>query len=762
MGRIVTNNRTVDILIEYIKDLLFNSVVKMQIDADELETVDSIRNADLYLASIDNTINFDMYNYDRIPLLNAGIPEKYIQSCMINRYVIPIQYRDKVLEEQRKYTIETYEETNDYYRMLNGIPKYKDDDSLLIVNYKSRRDYIHNFSDTDIEFMRVEGVLDNLIRSNPDKRYLQFLGKRRVSFYKSRKGTPFSLLYVPYIESIEIREKFIRLYEKNRVYTLKTVYSDAFEYLSNMYDNFISVFILIQTAVDLINDLPEIIVRKDFFDEMAIRDMFISHGVTHFPEIPFRYQLKMVKNLNTLLKYKSSDKNLIDICKLFGFDNITVFKYYLLKDRKMVGGEFIDPEYIINPDGSIGEPIKGSEYELKFVKVPLGENPDDYIRNDTNHLTYEEVVYNDIFWNGPGSTEELHEEIKYKILEQEFNYVHSKYISIDTLHDMASLSFEMVYFFNMVFDLIPKEELLVMKVKEIDYNVYFKMTDLICVLYILMYIRFDIEDNILDTQGKVLHVTKFNFEVNMSQIYNYIKEKRFTPEELGLEEFLIPDAPITTYSELIDIYVRNRNIYRHLKLMMQKADRYHMYKIYKDLFDSLMISQLNTSIFRDEYGNFAGTYTNYIKSRDPILYKFIKDLEAMEESDRISKCITTIDSIVQSMEEYIKSDDFEFSFSSMSNISAELIKGYLYKVIAFYKSYTVELLGLNTLYVINDQVENRMNFIDDLKLKSIYNFVNPNKDHYVDPDRVIFGRKSIRKFTNIGIEDDILIEEKYN
>ena len=41
----------------------------------------------------------------------------------------------------------------------------------------------------------------------------------------------------------------------------------------------------------------------------------------------------MLKNLNLLLKYKSSTKNMIDICKLFGFSDVRVFNYYLFKER---------------------------------------------------------------------------------------------------------------------------------------------------------------------------------------------------------------------------------------------------------------------------------------------------------------------------------------------------------------------------------------------------------------------------------------------
>ena len=46
-------------------------------------------------------------------------------------------------------------------------------------------------------------------------------------------------------------------------------------------------------------------------------------------------------------KYKSTAKCMVEICSLFGFDSVNIFKYYMLKDRN------IDPitnEYVFNYD----------------------------------------------------------------------------------------------------------------------------------------------------------------------------------------------------------------------------------------------------------------------------------------------------------------------------------------------------------------------------------------------------------------------------
>ena len=56
--------------------------------------------------------------------------------------------------------------------------------------------------------------------------------------------------------------------------------------------------------------------------------IFESNGVKYFKDIPLRYQIALVKNLNKLIKFKSTDKCIVDIISLFGFRNINAFKYY--------------------------------------------------------------------------------------------------------------------------------------------------------------------------------------------------------------------------------------------------------------------------------------------------------------------------------------------------------------------------------------------------------------------------------------------------
>ena len=98
----------------------------------------------------------------------------------------------------------------------------------------------------------------------------------------------------------------------------------------------------------------------------------------------------MIKNIHTLLKYKSSAQCMVDICSLFGFDNIKVFKYYLLKDHNV---DLATGDYVYDED-----PEK--QFTLKFIKLPLEDNVNDYIRVPSNHIDYDEITEGDVTWDG--------------------------------------------------------------------------------------------------------------------------------------------------------------------------------------------------------------------------------------------------------------------------------------------------------------------------------------------------------------------------
>lgn len=338
--------------------------------------------------------------------------------------------KTSIAKDMEEYYVKNFKEPNNYYRTYVGLPplingvEYEDTlchtynettktfidfgnvliDELIPAEIKIIYPTTHwqikisDFDAYDISILNQYGVLeaykDLLIQNGLDPessryKYLNYLGDNRLDIYNCRKAEKFALMYVPTVDNDTVRDKFIDKYTINRDYILRTVYSDAYKFESDYYDKFIIIFILITTVMDMLIDIQDMLINREVFDARCIKYLFEAYGVPFYSEIPVKYQQAMLKNLNTLIKYKSSTRNMVDICNLFGFHDINVFEYYMFKQRD------IDPStgsFIFNDKTYVDY-----KPEDLYVKDPGGKYPDadgihytklsEYIDKDKFYIT---------------------------------------------------------------------------------------------------------------------------------------------------------------------------------------------------------------------------------------------------------------------------------------------------------------------------------------------------------------------------------------
>lgn len=717
-----------DELIFSLKKITETCVLKNQEQANNLETLESQRDSDLYLACIENRVTYKSFSYDQKDLEEVGIPDSIMDECLRDKNNIPEFFREPLRTRKIEFTISAYVEFNDYYRMLNGNPKIEDK-GIKITEDMIPNDiqgidisnYLHEMTDTEIDILYVFGVIDEVIKLHPDKKYLNYMGSKRISIYLSRTSVDHQLLYVTQDVPREVLTRFKEKIELNRVFTMKTIYSDAFKIGSDYYDHFIRSFILIQTMMDMITELPDMIIKKEIFDIRMVQLILESNGIEFFQEIPFRYQIAMVRNINRLIKFKSTTKNIVDICTLFGFDNIKVFKYYLLKHRNVneVGEYEFNYTEVLDPETENMVTVEDADkdFELRFIKVPIDDVADDYIQDNSKYIDYDETVETDKYWNA----DLQHEFVKSSILYKEFNYVQSKYLSVDTLYSMSELSFEMIYFYNMVFDDVKVEELLTLRVPAINGIGVFKFVDILCYLYALMYEYRGVVDDLMDTPTKIMHMKGFNFKANMAELGSYVAKQGYTLEDLGVSDFQVPDTAILSYNQLMDIFTRNKNVHDHIIHELSTANNKQIYDIYKTLYDSLMLTELNMEFFKKKDGTVATTYTDFLRERDPILYNSILQIRNMDSQDvKREKISIIIDATIFEIEQLIDLDKYKFMFAHLPAVSAEAVKYYVYKVVNFFKSYKVDIMSINTVYIFDNKLDNKIKMIDSAFIQYFY------------------------------------------
>lgn len=794
--KVYSDNPYVDELVYYTMQLGIYTTLKLKQKADDNETLEILKKAGTYIACIEGNAVLGLFDYFPFEVLTstidsdgrpygAGLPANLATSIVINPknvFNLSKEAQNDVLNAMKIWYVENYIEENEYYRMLNGLPPkgYPDvyvEEWMGDIPTLDLSIPVHLMDKGAISILDSAGVLDVLYQEDPKNReFIKHLGSKKIDIYTARKAGPFDPLYIPDIDSESIKEMYMEKLLNNRTYTMKAVYSEAFKYNSDYYDNIMAIFIVMITMIDIISRVQEFITRKEIFDIRSCEYLFQSYGVEFFPEIPLKYQIAMVKNIHTLLKYKSTAKCMVDICSLFGFDNIKVFKYYLLKDRNI---DLSTGEYSFTGDNE-------EDFTLKFIKLPLEDDIDDYIRMPSNHIDYDEITEGDPTWDGGLD----HEAVKAEILKEQFNIVRTKYISIDTIYDIAKISAEISYFFNMLHDNYEAEELLKVRIPFIDGSTQFRLVDVFDLLTALSYYYYGMQDTLMDTQEKVLFVNGFNFKADLAELAASLERTGHTLHAMEqLKKFQIPESQIPSFEQMMAMYVNNLDVRDELIKGMQEADNLRVFLVYKKLYDSLMVVQLNMDRYKrddaplnppndkiilgeythnnmpdgyvgaytliDEYWHrmiridrdtlkwvpatelyyytndeYDATYTEYFRNKIPTFYYELMDILVIEDSDdRKQRISTMIDNIVITLENYINLDDFQSLLHGLPAVSAEAVKQYIAKVINFFKSYKVDFLGLNTIYYLDDKLDGMIRIIDDVFLFRNFTKVEKIKIH---------------------------------
>ena len=724
----VTDNPLLDQIIYECQSMIYEGIVfKNEEEANKYETLSTIQLSDRYADIIEGKSTFEYFEYgldllNQIPYLTAD--DKRLMAR--NNALIPLAARDLLHKLAVEKFLANYEESNNYYRKLNGLPDMNTAGIILSSDLAAmiKTDdfdfgkYVHEMNGEEINILRVFGVLDELKERYPDQEYLNYLGERKINPYVARKLPNFSVLYLPSSESTEVHNKFLECLERNRVFFLKTVYSDAYKYGSDYYDNFIIIMILLQSFADMISLAPEYIIRRELFDLRTIQYVFESQGCEFYPEIPLKYQKRLVRNLNRLIKYKSSDKNLVDIASLFGFDDIQLFKYYILRIPIMNEDGTYRHDTVEDPKTGEDIPDYENNFELKFLRVPIDGIADEHIKDHSNFKDYDSVTLQDKYWDGPYT----HEHIKKLILEKEFNMCITKYISVDSVYSLTELSFQLVYFINMVmYNGSIDNSKVTLQIPEISSTAEFSFIDTLICLYSLMYIYNGFEDDIFYDPIQVMAIKGFNFETDMAALATYVHEQGFTLEELGVSDFQIPKNGILTWNQLIEVYLKNKDIHKHLIEQIKKANNKKMYDIYYTIYQSLMVTKLNFDYYRKLDGRVPPRYCDYLEMKGSTLYSIIQDCkETPKLEDRRLKVTKYINDIVENIFIYLDKEEFQFIFQNIPTISLDFIRTYMFKVLNFFKSYKVDILNTNTIYKFDDKLGNKIKMIDEIIFKYLF------------------------------------------
>lgn len=679
------------------KDIVWKDTQK----ALQYESIDENYAVQQFIHAKRGDLTFDnILFFDRNVLIHAGIAPELISACLNNPKNIPDDLRDYVASLQVKYIIENYEEKNEYYRMLNGMPPVGDTDFFYNTKYPSISDSttpLHELPITQLYNLEIMGYLDELYQANKDKKYLLHLASKKIDPYIARIADRFSILYVNNSEFTKINIDFRDTYNSCRYALLRSMYAPERRKDNDLYDNFMAMCVLFMTLQQMLAKYLGADITRDFYDYESLKYVYDSYGVPFYASIPLEYHTKIIKNVNVLLSCKGSTQVFFKLFDIFNFGNMDVFDFYILKTHRFVDGK---PVFKYNADGTED---KRAMYELKFGQVELYNNPPLELSNPLNHESYENMTIGDPYWIND-------KDLLDKLYETEFNYLESKYIGIRTVFDLMAMVYESCLFFKMMIDNRNTNSGIMLYFNALNQNIdLYSIIIYICALICKQYGY----EGTLD--GDVIYTTKifgFNFKQDLTKIREYVMSHPELSKDTELKE-LLSSMSMGSIAQINGTFAKIQKLHKLFCDRRCDANTRSAFEAYTELEKAIMASNYAMEVFRKSDGTQAQSFSDLLGDICPQLYARYAAIDSEIDNE--------VETLLILMRQNITNLKYiELCGPSGSNALIE----HLFKLLEFFKSAKASLTGYEVGYSLAKRGDSIVKFFAEVSDRHYHTYID--------------------------------------
>lgn len=507
-----------------------------------------------------------------------------------------------------------------------------------------------------------------------------------------------------------------------------TAYSTAMVNKEN-YREFCLLAVNLTTFLQLTNKWLENPYDINLMAESQVDKFMNSFGISFFANFPLRYKQVIARNLNKLIINKGTDQIIIDVLELFGFSKVAISKYYLIREAVSV----VDT---INGTTDFRET---NDYDVYFLSHDISLPSLNYaVQKDLyNKFTYEKVVNSDEQWKVT----------KDEVKSLDFNFVETKYFSIETGFNVNAEIANTTLVLNLLKTIrtsYPTKDKMDIFSNFISENASSKLEDIIITLQVLMCEYYDRPDTIdygLVGKYKSLEFAKYDpINVNaklLKEFPNIQFETDIQLEDMReYEEF--------NRNAISNITNQNNKIRSYLELLIHNETDYQAYKKLRAAHHAKFFQPINYDMFEGH-----DTLTSYLMRNNVNLYALIQEIR--ETSEVINKR-KLIQIAIDKLTDIITSALSDFNIF-LSASSVDILVSYMKKVITVFKSFTTTLLDLNVFIVMTERNETKL--LD--KLGDFRSEVSFDADMRLHDDFKF--RNSITQESNIFLNDRIVITQ---
>jgi len=416
---------------------------KDKIKAKENETDESIKLAEIYLAAkIENDNYLRYHNWWTKEMFLEIIPTARLQDIMHfmqEPYSVPLNFQEELLIKGREKFLETFEEQNNYYRTLMGLPPYNESKSNYIyLSEELQNEYqvgnvpVHELSEMIQNNYMNTDEYKQVLEDNPDKEYLKYLGYYKIDLFTARKAKDFEIIRYPKNRSDinpNLLKVFAQLYDNYREYVVVALYNERLEDVYSNYRTFMKLLIQTFVLLHINNKCIEASIDHNYLDDTVIYTLLSMYGINENLLLSKETKRKLATHIRQLIEKKATSDVYYELINILGYQDVTINKLLLMKGQDFKDGKALDTNtpYFLKvdiKDDDLYKTIKNGNYAI---------------------YPYHDIIDNDPTWWNLSDVQEI-------INKSEYTISDSKYITIDaTIHQMQYM-LESIFFIRMILD----------------------------------------------------------------------------------------------------------------------------------------------------------------------------------------------------------------------------------------------------------------------------------------------------------------------
>lgn len=448
--------------------IVSNTEFKNKALAQQYETMESHIQGDKYVSAMTGKDVFESYEYDSRDvytyLESKGYDEPKIFFLIQHPQMIPHQYKDELMADAREKFVNSYQEQNRYYLMLNGLPFPGSDtevpeEVVLIPDgfyemYEAdgiifRDQPVHTMPKKYQELFMNTSWYTQCIEEHPNAEYLKHIGSNSIPYEISRPASDGSILlintsklstYHPIFGNVsvsyDIVHKFSSVYKETRNYVYQTLRGDFSEIYPN-YDSFIRFLAIYLAIGNCMNEFLKLSGSYIHMNNVTANNLFSLYGL---PSVIMEgtSMIEFLKKFRLILMDKGTNK-VYRVKDLIGYQNTDIYTLVMVKQQVFENGI---PIYTYDENHN-----KIPKTRIVFRRIGTTDDDVSYFkfRENTKEYPYEEIRDADPRWWNTREVEDMIHEMNYTLSN-------SKYIQLSTHLSMRDIWWQCVILLRGILD----------------------------------------------------------------------------------------------------------------------------------------------------------------------------------------------------------------------------------------------------------------------------------------------------------------------